>query len=669
MKRPLRTLFLLAALTSPVQAGDAITARPVNSEVSKLVGYTMRTEHYSGRDIDDRVSRDWLHAYLDRLDYSRLYFLKSDIEDFEAWDSTLDDDILDGQPKLQAAFAIHERFRQRLYERVDRAMELLDGEWDFTDPDARVDTDRHDDPWVATPAELDAVWKRRIGELLLQMELGDDPRDKAIDRMKKRYERLRSNTDDLTAADVTEEYLGALTRLFDPHSVWMKPFSKEEFDIDMTDVLTGIGAELGQEEGYTIIRRLIPGGPAEMSEELSPEDKILAVAQGAGGEPVEIIDMRIDKVVRLIRGKVDTEVVLTIHPGDATDPAERRQVTLLRKQVKLERAAAKGSTTVVDGVRIGVVEVPSFYKNRGTGSPSQWPSTSNDTAKIVAGFREQGVDAIVIDLRKNGGGRLDEARALTGLFLHDGPIVQIKSRKGRIEVLDDPTPKMQIWDGPLVVLTSELSASASEIFAAAIQDHKRGLIVGSRTTHGKGTVQDLQNFDDYFSRIHKTNLVGQGGAVKFTTHMFFRPSGGSTQVKGVAADVVLPSPWDGMEIGEGDLDNALPWDQIAAAPFRPETMKFDLEELRRRSSDRVGQSMEFAFMREDIMERERLDAKKYLSLHFDTRKADLDRSKAIKEARDTARRAAGWDGETDLDPILDEARQVARDMVKQLSAG
>jgi carboxyl-terminal processing protease len=662
-----RSAVLLAALVGSSHAGEA-TIEPVHAEVAKLVGMTLQTEHYSKEQIDDEVSGDWFDNYLDTLDYSRIYFLQSDIEEFSKYRTVLDDDILQSAPKLEAAVAIYNRYLQRVDERVDRAMKLLSKPQDFADPEARVDTNRHEDPWAKTPKALDQVWGDRLAEQLLRMELAGDPRDKALDRLKKRYERIRGDANDLETADVLELYLGALTRVFDPHSAWFKPITKENFDIDMSDSLTGIGAELRQEDGYTTITRLIPGGPAEASGVLQPSDRIVAVAQG-DNEAEEVIDMRLDKVVKKIRGPIDTEVVLSIWPGDATDPAERQEIRLVRKKVKLDRAAAKGEVKEIDGIKVGVIDIPSFYRDsaaRAAGDPN-WAGTAKDTAAILRDFRGQGVDAVIIDLRKNGGGRLDESLELTGLFIDDGPVVQIRSRAGNVDVLRDPSPGSQEWDGPLLVLTSELSASASEIFAAAIQDHRRGLVIGSTSTHGKGTVQDLQEFARYFHKRAMYDYVDHGGAMKFTTHMFYRPAGGGTQVKGVEADVVIPSPWEGMDIREGDLDHALEWDKIRPASFRPSTLGLDLAKLQKASSTRVNGSMEFAFMKEDLLERERSEREEEVSLHLPTRQAEMKRIKDIEAAREKARKDAGWDGETELDPILDEALQVARDVVGQLA--
>lgn len=671
-------LATAASLPSPLPTAaelPTLAPEPDHGAIAGAVARTLVTGHYSKGVVDDARSQLWLSRYIADLDPQRLYFVQKDIAEFESrWATTLDDDLLASQPKLEAAYTIHARFRQRVSERVEAILGLLDESYTLDDPDAVVDVDRKDDPWASSPAELDTIWRARIAEQVLSMKLSTERAENPIDRLKKRYERIRRDAYDVDVEDVLELYLSALSTTFDPHSIWFKPVSKENFDIDMQDTLIGIGAVLGSEDGYTVIRELVVGGPAEQSGELKPNDTILAVAQG-DGPPTDIVEMRIDRVVQLIRGKQGSPVVLTIHPGDATDPAETKLVRIIRDKVKLSQAAAKGEVKAIQGpagpLKVGVIDVPSFYEDsegEQAGDPN-YGSTARDVERLITTWKSSNpVDAVVIDLRMNGGGSLDQALQLTGLFLDGGPVVQVRDRNGEIEVLRDPSGAVA-WSGPLVVLTSEFSASASEIFAAALQDHGRAIIVGSESTHGKGTVQNLIGLERYLMRMGNLSAAQRGGAIKYTTHMFYRVNGESTQLHGVRADVRIPSPFEGIDAKESDLDFALPWDQIPEAPRRVRRSEVDLAALQAASDQRVGAAREFAWMREDIARREELDALESLSLYLPKRKEELEQDKAAEEARKEARKAAGYvepeEGEDGpkIDPVLDEALAVTADFV------
>ncbi|HMV65740.1 MAG TPA: carboxy terminal-processing peptidase [Myxococcota bacterium] len=641
--------------------------------VASAVARTLVTQHYGKGAIDDARSRLWLDRYIDDLDPQKLYFVRKDIDEFESrWAATLDDDVLAASPRLEAAYAIHARYRQRVSERVDAIQQLLDEPYPLDDPEASVELDREDAPWASSPAELDPIWRGRIAEQVLSMRIGDERAEDPIVRLKKRYERVRREAFDVDVEDVLELYLSALSTTFDPHSIWFKPVSKENFDIDMQDTLIGIGAVLQSKDGYTIIKELVVGGPAEQSGLLRPNDTILAVAQGDAAS-ADVVEMRIDRVVQLIRGKEGTPVVLTIHPANATDPSETKEVRLIREKVKLSQAASKGEVRTLDlpsgHLRVGVIDVPSFYED-GEGERAGDPnagSTAGDVERLLTAWKTSDpVDAVVIDLRMNGGGSLDQALKLTGLFLDGGPVVQVRSREGEIEVLRDPSRDVA-WAGPLVVLTSEFSASASEIFAAALQDYGRALIVGSETTHGKGTVQNLIGLERYLMRTGNLSAAQRAGAIKFTTHMFYRINGESTQLHGVHADVRVPSPFEGIDMRESDLDFALAWDAIPEAPHRQRRWTFDLGTLQAASDARVARSQEFAWMKEDVAQRAEIEDMKTLSLYLPGRRDELAQDKAAAESRKAARVAAGakldGDGEPEVDPVLDEALAVTADFV------
>lgn len=673
LARQLLPLLVPLSLTSiSAQAGPKAPSAPQVSQtapeplraIAAAVASAIQHGHYTPPPIDDAFSARWFDRYLDNLDPNRLYFTQADVQRLRAaYRTRLDDDILSPRPTLAAAWDIHKVYVQRVSERVSYALSLIDrGGITFDDPDRTFTLDRSEADWPSRSG-LDAVWKDRVAEQILRMALNDVSHEDAKTRLTRRFERILQDVTTMEDLDVLEGWLGAFTRTFDPHSAWFKPISKANFDIEMSDKLIGIGARLQIIEGYTTIADLIAGGPAEKGGDLHAGDRIIAVAQ-KGEEPVDVVDMRLDRVVQLIRGEKGSVVELTIHPHDAADPSATRVISITREEVKLADAAASGQIEQVDGRSIGVIDIPSFYidsdgKRRG----EPYGSTSTDTARILEDFKSSGVQAVVLDLRRNTGGALDQALETTGLFLPGGPVVQVRDRSGEVQVLKDPSREV-VWEGPLVVLTSEASASASEILAAAIQDYRRGVIVGG-PTHGKGTVQNLLSLDRYLRRIGEDEASTMAGALKFTSHMFYRVNGASTQVEGVKPDVALPSVFAGLKIKESDLDNPLPWHTIQPAKVRASTTPFDLEPLRTRSAQRVSESMEFAFLLEDLMRREIDRDRAQLSLHRPTREAEINRRKLIDEARQTARRLAGSDPEDPPDAILVEATHIAADLVQQ----
>lgn len=654
--------------TSPPQGALASkTPDPALSAIAAAVVGAVRAGHYAQPDLDDTLSARWFDRYVEGLDPNRLYFTDADIAEFTAaWRTQLDDAMNAPAPDLSSAWAIHHRFVQRVDERVAFALALVERNgFTFDNPDAVLHLDRTEAPW-ASRAALDDVWRERVAEQILRMRLSGEEHERSKERLTARFERIANDVRGMEDLDVLEMFLGAFARTVDPHSSWFKPISKQNFDIEMSDKLTGIGARLQLDEGYTTIVELIAGGPAEKQGTLKPGDRIVAVAEG-DGEPVDVVDMRLDRVVQLIRGRAGAVVTLTVHPADAADPSFTRQIPITRAEVKLADAQAKGRVEVRDGRKIGVIDVPSFYVDaQARARGGTYGSTATDVARILDGFRTDAVDAVVLDLRMNGGGALDQAIETTGLFLPGGPVVQVRDRSGKVDVLRDDDPAVA-WDGPLVVLVSEASASASEILAAAIQDHGRGVIVGSAQTHGKGTVQNLVDLGGYLARMGEAEAAALAGAVKFTSHMFYGVDGASTQVRGVPADIVLPSVFAGLDILEGDLDNPLPWHQIEPARYRPSRAQADLDALRARSAPRVAAALEFAFLQEDLMRREAEQARTTLSLHEESRRAEIARQETLAKGRDIARELAGYDPEEPPDAILDETLHIAADLAAQLS--
>ncbi len=617
--------------------------------VARLVATLLAQYHYDGRTPDDAIAREWMENYLQNLDFNHVFFLQSDVDAFMALATTLDDDIRSPKPKLDVAKRIYDRYRQRVAERVADANAILDGPIDLTD-DESYRFDRKDAPWPRDAAEARELWRKRIEEQFILGALAGRSEDDTRDLLRKRYHRLLTDVNAAEPMDILERYLTAFTTTFDPHTVYFKPATQDNFDIEMQNSLEGIGASLRTVGEYTVVAGLIPGGPAEKGGELQVNDKIIAVAQG-DGEPVDVIDLHIDKVVQQIRGKKGTEVRLTVIPADATDPGETRVVRIIRDKVVLADSDADLTIHEVEGRRYAVIEVPSFYADP-SGS-----SASRDVERILRQdmLADGPIEGVILDLRQNGGGSLQEAVNMTGLFIDRGPVVQIRDGGGDVEVLSDRRRGMA-WEGPLVVLTSPLSASASEIVAGALQDYGRALVVGSRTTHGKGTVQTLIGLSDMMARFGRK--PPRAGALKLTTQKFYRVNGASTQVKGVMADVVIPSPWDGLDVYEADLDNALPWDTIAPVSYTPVgRLQPLLPELQAASEARVASSEAFQKMAEARAERERLKREKTVSLNLAVR--EKEKREGPTEPNDTE------DGQTSKeDPVLDEALRVLADYTR-----
>ena len=442
-----------------------------------------------------------------------------------------------------------------------------------------------------------------------------------------------------------ERFLSSLAETFDPHSAYLKPETKDNFDIQMGHSLEGIGATLTRDGEYTKVVDIVKGGPAYRSGEIHANDKIIAVGQGED-KAEDVVDQRLDKVVKKIRGPKGTKVRLTIIPADATDQSETKEVVIIRDRVEITSADAKAEINILkdengDPIRVGVIEIPSFYMDSAgkyRGDP-KYKSTTRDVRKLIADLEKKGIDGLIIDLRQNGGGSLDEAIQLTGLFIESGPVVQIKDHRGRVQIEKDPDPA-EVYQGPLLVLTSVFSASASEIFSSAIQDYDRGLVVGSQTTHGKGTVQNVFGLDRTLSRHLKKQFDEDiAGALKVTTHKFYRVSGGSTQFRGVRPDIVLPSPYDGMKVTEEALDYALPWDEIDPVKFKDyNKVREALTFLKSSSSKRVSDNPEFRYVLEDVAYRKKREKENRVSLRLATRIKEKEELEAAEKARNEERK-------------------------------
>ncbi len=530
-------------------------------EVTQLVAQYLEGVHLRGRRLDDAASKNMFRKLFSDLDPLHLYFLASDVDQFRANETRIDDMLKTGD--LEFAYKLFKRFLERVDERTKAVVELLAAEPDFT-VDESIELDRED---ASFPADADAakeIWRKRIKLMLLERIADGETLEEARDLLRKRYEGFARRLHQTDNDELLQLFLNAAATTYDPHTAYLSPRTLEDFEISMRLELQGIGALLQSEDGFTVVKSIVPGGAAARDERLQPEDKIEAVAEGDEGEFVDLYNMKLSDVVKRIRGKAGTRVRLKVIHANK----ERETIDLVRAKIELAEKAAQGEIHEVksDGgstMKIGVVDLPSFYMDLEAASRKEtkdFRSSTRDVEKIIQGFVKEKVDAVVVDLRRNTGGSLTEAINMTGLFIDEGPVVLIKGPRGAIDRKDDTNPGM-LWNGPLVVMTSRFSASASEIFAGAIQDHRRGIIVGDSSTHGKGTVQHLVD-------LYVRNGEAPAGALKITISQFYRPNGRSTQLDGVRPDIELPSFSAHLSEGEAG-DYAMANDSIRGVKFTP----------------------------------------------------------------------------------------------------
>lgn len=620
-------IVALSVFVYRIYADDLGKPTKTESLVSRIVADRMQEDHLSGRKLDDTISARAFKMFIKNLDPMKAYFLQSDIDEFSKWKMDLDDQMKKGD--FSAAFAVFNRFIERVDQRTALALEMIDADHDFT-----IDEEMITDPdliqFPKNDEEVKESWRKRIkySLLVLKGDESDKQKENAEDKtdsekesnvtktkvdpqelLRKRYTSFARRMHQIDSEDVVERYITAVTSSFDPHTSYMSKGSFENFLIQMALELEGIGATLqGTDDGYTVIKAIVPGGAAATQGGIKVEDKIVAVGQGNedgskadsklfalhGGDFVDATGMKLDDVVGMIRGKAGTVVRLNVMSENG---GELHMVKIVREKIKLEDSAAQGAIfeegVKADGTpkKIGVIELPSFYANMGEGGVGG-RRTTTDVRNILNDFISKGVDAVVLDLRNNGGGLLKEAIDCTGLFIDVGPVVQVKDPYGSIVDLNDEESGMT-WDKPLVVLTSKFSASASEILAGAVQDYNRGLVVGDTTTHGKGTVQSLMNLNRLLYRTkNPPNVLG---ALKITTQQFYRPNGDSTQKRGVLSDLVLPSITDKMDVGEADLDYPVEFDRVPGASYTTYDFKNQeiTEQLQQRSQSRLAESKDF----------------------------------------------------------------------------
>ena len=568
----LAAAFIALALTATTIESAEVAEEnlaPVarHEKIGQLVTEFIQKSHYRHAAVDDQLSSDVLDGYIKALDANRMYLLASDIEAFEQYRYQLDD-MVRSEP-LNPVFDMFEVYRTRVRERLSYALMLLENEPDFL-VDEEYTFDREELPWATTTSELDEIWRKRVKNDALGLALAEKEWIEIQEILDKRYSRFLKRMDQIKSDDVFETFMNAFAHTLDPHSSYLSPRNSEEYRIQMSLSYFGIGASLQIEDDYVMVINIIPGGPAAMDGVLQPNDKITAVGQGEDGELVDVVGWRLDDVVQLIRGPADTVVRLQVMPAGALPGAEEKVISMTRNQVKLEEQAAKSDIIKMNREgrewSIGVIEVPSFYRDYRalSNGDKDYTSTTKDVKRLIGELEEQGVDGLIIDLRDNGGGHLTEATALSGLFIDNGPVVQLKNSNGRISRLDDPDPVPRVaYNGPLAVLVNRYSASASEIFAAAIQDYARGVIIGQQT-FGKGTVQNLYSLDQYVRRPEDEGL----GQLTLTIGKYYRVTGESTQHRGVDPDIALPSHIDATIVGESVRETALPWDTIRTTKFR-----------------------------------------------------------------------------------------------------
>ena len=621
----IRTDLFSSRHTNAVPAPLPLVEGAKDSTVVQFVARLLQHQHYLQMPINDDVSSKFLDRYLDSLDNLHIYFLQSDLQEFEKYRYKLDDmTVNDGD--TTASRLVFTRFRERLNQQYEYVLEQLkENKFDFTGND-RYTVDRKKLPRPADLAEAKKLWRDRLRFEYLLEKLSKVESNEIVTNLTRRYTRVLRLINEYDNDDALQIYLTALARVFDPHSDYMGKSEFDNFSITMKLSLYGIGALLESDDGICKIRSLTDGGPAQRSKQFKPGDKIIAVAQG-NQPPVDVVDIKLSKVVEQIRGPKGTEVRLTIIPADAPNSTVRKVVTLIRDEIKLEDAAAKAKLIELPVgkdssgkdrlARLGVIDLHSFYSGAGVDGrrpAAEQKSTTTDVAKLLRKLMQEKVSGVILDLRQNGGGLLDEAISLTGLFIKEGPVVQVRDFDGKTSKDEDPDSSV-LYDGPLVVLTSRYSASASEILAGALQDYGRALIVGDSSTHGKGTVQSLLDLKPIMRRSGVL-MTNDPGALKVTIRKFYRASGASTQLKGVVPDIVLPSVNNHIEVGEASLDNPLEWDTIPSAEYvKLNRVEPFLGELKQRSDRRIATDRDFAWVGKEIERFKKLQAEKSVSLN------------------------------------------------------
>jgi carboxyl-terminal processing protease len=646
------------ASTSILPPG-AIAPTEAQRATARKIGRILEEAHYTRAPIDDKMSELVYQRYLDFLDGQRSYFLAGDINEFSAYRLKFDDMIRTGD--IDPAYLIFNRFQQRNRERMEAALALLKAEPDWTVNES-YEFDRTKAPWPNTAAEMNDLWRKRVKNDALSLMLTGKQWPEVAELLRKRYERVLKRVDQITPEDVFENLMNAYARSFDPHSSYFSPKNSEEYRIQMSLNYEGIGASLQLVDDYVTIMNVIEGGPAAVAGTLNTNDRITGVGQGHDGQFTDVIGWRLDDVVQLIRGKAGTNVRLQVLGAGAAPGSKEKILEFTRNKVTLEAQAAhkdiKSVTRNGKTLKVGIITVPGFYQDIAAqnAGDQNYRSTTRDVLKLIRELKAENIDGLVLDLRGDGGGYLPEATALTGLFIDHGPVVQLRDTTGRLEVLDDPEPA-PAYDGPLAVLVDRFSASASEIFAGAIQDYHRGVIIGQRT-FGKGTVQNLVPLDRWSQKP-------TSGQLTVTIGKFYRVTGESTQHRGVEPDVPLPSPIDLKEVGESALDSALPWDRIAGVPFQTSTEAATVPPVTLLASEedaRAQHDADYRWLVSDIAAIDTVREEKSVSLNLKARRDERARLDKDRLERENARRAAKnlppYKTTEELDKVKDDSPDI-----------
>jgi carboxyl-terminal processing protease len=672
-------LILSIAVSADVRTVSVNELEPENKHIraSELITHILTTYHYKKTELNDQLSSSIYKHYLENLDQNKSYFLKSDIQEFEPYRFKIDDAIK--KSDLNPAFNIFKRYRQRVDERISFAINALNQDFDFN-IDESYRFDRREDDWFTNKADLDTLWRKRVKNDVLNLQLTKKEADEIKETLTARYERIRNSTFQLNSNDVFQSFINAYTTSIEPHTAYFSPRTSENFDISMRLSLEGIGAVLRGDNDYTQVVKVITGGPADLSGELGADDRIIGVGQDKE-KIVDVIGWRLDDVVDLIRGPKGTVIKLEVLPKGVGPEGPSKMVTMVREKIKLEEQDA--SSSIIDipesNTRIGVIDLPTFYIDFAAQAEGKkdYKSTSRDVRKLIKEMIKDNIDGLIIDLRDNGGGSLSEALELTGLFIDRGPVVQTKDASGRVDINYDPEPGIS-YPGPLAVLVDRNSASASEIFAGAIQDYHRGIIVGE-PTFGKGTVQNVIDLNRFIKESDEDH-----GRLKTTIAQFFRVSGGSNQYKGVIPDIVFPTAEDASDQGERAYENALPWDQVKAAKYYPASAPIDSFIIAKEEHEkRIKENKLFQLLMDDLNLQREASERKEIPLLESKRKEEREKVLAAKKDIQNAMRAEKGlpplkdDEEIDLteldkdneedDPIdilLNETAEILNDLIK-----
>lgn len=673
-------LIISTGVTAEVRTVSVSELEPENKHIraSELITHILTTYHYKKTELDDELSSAIYKHYLENLDQNKAYFIKSDILEFEPYRFKIDDAIM--QSDLSPAYNIFKRYRQRVDERIDFALKTLEQKFDFT-IDETYRFDRRDDDWSNTRKELDALWRKRVKNDVLNLQLAKKDDAEIKKTLTSRYERIRSSTFQLNSNDVFQSFINAYTTSIEPHTAYFSPRTSENFDISMRLSLEGIGAVLRAENDYTQVVKVITGGPAELSGQIDADDRIIGVGQDKKGEIIDVIGWRLDDVVDQIRGPKGTVIKLEVLPKGTGPEGPSKIVMLTREKIKLEEQDASSSIIEIpeSNTKIGVIDLPTFYIDFAAQAEGKkdYKSTSRDVRKLIKEMLKENIDGLIVDLRSNGGGSLSEALELTGLFIDRGPVVQTKDASGRVDINYDPEPGIS-YPGPLAVLVDRNSASASEIFAGAIQDYRRGIIVGE-PTFGKGTVQNVIDLNRFIKESNEDH-----GRLKTTIAQFFRVSGGSNQYKGVIPDIVFPTAENSEDQGERAYENALPWDRVKAARYYPANAPIDSFIFAKEEHEkRIKQNKLFQLLMDDVYLQREASDRKEIPLLQSKRKAEREKILAAKKDIENAMRAEKGlpplkedeefdpsqitenDGENEpIDVLLNETAEILNDLIK-----